>query len=475
MKNKVKWFIIFIPIILVSWFWVLTPATPAQNPADVYRPSGSGGAEPDKGSDNPAVAVTNDVVYLAFSSEATNLAGSDTNRHTDIFVASVSIANWPSQTALTRITPDSSNGDSWDPTIAVYNNNCYRVAFVSSAGNLVAGDSNGWSDVFVYDSCTNSTERISLSSSGVQANNLSHQPDIAANGQFVAFTSLASNLVEGDTTLCDTDYDGQADDSCADIFVHDLSSDTTTRVSVSNTGLQATNSSWQAAISQSGRYISFESLANNLVKQDNNSRVDIFVRDREANTTTRASVKSGNNNEASHESTHSDIVSNPANPNCYWVVFESQANLANVSGGKHIYLRDNCNSLTELISRASTSTGAPANSVSGSPSISNDGCLVVFESWATSLVPDPNDEGATDNDGDIFMRNRCNASPTTTRISVHDDDAPDGRQGVDDSIIPVISLLANGKAVIPFKSRTRNMVSGDSNLATDIFAFMVQP
>lgn len=166
----------------------------------------------------------------------------------------------------------------------------------------------------------------------------------------------------------------------------------------------------------------------------------------------------------------SDIVSNPANPNCYWVVFESQANLANEAGGKHIYLRDNCNSLTELISHASTSTGAPANSVSGSPSISNDGCLVVFESWATSLVVAPYNEEPTDNDGDIFMRNRCNGM-TTTRISIHFDKDAGGRQGV----VPAISILANGKVVITFKSRTRNMVSNDLNLATDIFAFMVQP
>ena len=100
------------------------------------------------------------------------------------------------------------------------------VAFTSAADNLVAGDTNGATDIFVHDRLTGTTERVSVSSSGAQADGASELPTISADGRFVAFRSLADNLVSGDTN------------ATWDIFVHDRATGVTQRVSVSSTGGQ---------------------------------------------------------------------------------------------------------------------------------------------------------------------------------------------------------------------------------------------
>src|SRR5262249_45043093 len=100
------------------------------------------------------------------------------------------------------------------------------VAFESFAGNLVPGDTNGKADVFVRDRLTGSIERVSVSSSGVQGNGASGLPSISADGRYVVFESDADNLVPGDTN------------AATDVFVRDRVLGTTTRVSVSSSGAQ---------------------------------------------------------------------------------------------------------------------------------------------------------------------------------------------------------------------------------------------
>jgi Tol biopolymer transport system component len=142
------------------------------------------------------------------------------------------------------------------------------VAFWSNADNLVVGDTNGASDVFVHDRETGVTERISVDSAGNQGNNDSLEPAISADGRFVAFLSGADNLVSGDTN------------GNLDIFVHDRETDVTERVSVDSVGNQGNNHSLEPAISADGRFVAFRSYANNLVPGDTNSTADVFVHDR---------------------------------------------------------------------------------------------------------------------------------------------------------------------------------------------------
>ena len=156
------------------------------------------------------------------------------------------------------------------------------MAFVSGATNLVTGDTNGKSDVFVHDRQNGTTTRVSVDSAGNQASGYagSSAPSISADGRFVAFVSDATTLVAGDTN------------GKSDVFVHDRQSGTTTRVSVDSAGGQANYDSWEVSISADGRFVAFTSGATNLVAGDRNGQSDVFVHDRQNGTTTMVSVDS---------------------------------------------------------------------------------------------------------------------------------------------------------------------------------------
>jgi len=142
------------------------------------------------------------------------------------------------------------------------------VVFVSKASNLVAGDTNLKSDIFVRDRQLGTTLRVSLDSAGVQGNNDCYDHVISGDGRFVVFASFATNLVSGDTN------------GASDVFLRDLQLGTTERVDLGPSGAQANNTSGAPSISADGRYISFDSQASNLVLGDTNGFADAFVRDR---------------------------------------------------------------------------------------------------------------------------------------------------------------------------------------------------
>ena len=155
---------------------------------------------------------------------------------------------------------------------------------MSDASNLVAGDTNRASDVFVRDRVAGTTKRVSVSSDGAQANTTedgSGWPALSADGRFVAFWSDASNLVAGDSN------------DSTDVFLRDRVAGTTERVSVSRTGVQASptdEGSGRPAISADGRLVAFVSSASNLVAGDTNDNDDAFARDRVSGTTELVSV-----------------------------------------------------------------------------------------------------------------------------------------------------------------------------------------
>jgi hypothetical protein len=178
----------------------------------------------------------------------------------------------------TRVSTDAGgaqvSGASWEPSASADGR---FVAFASSAGTLVGGDVNGLEDVFVKDRQTGVVTRVSVLTGGLDAGGSSFQPDISADGRYVTFRSTAP-LVADDTN------------GLQDVFRHDRSTGITIRVSVATDGTQANGHSSAPRMSADGRYVVFESLATNLVAGDTNQQGDIFLRDVLASTTTRLSV-----------------------------------------------------------------------------------------------------------------------------------------------------------------------------------------
>ena len=155
------------------------------------------------------------------------------------------------------------------------------VAFSSSHRDFLGNDVNQ-SDVFVHDRQTSTTSHVSVTSGGEWRPGDSFSPRINEDGRFVAFTSTAA-LVTGDTQMCDTT-------NCADVYIRDRQTGTTTRVSVSSTGEQAIGASQLQSISSDGRWVTFSSGASNLVEGDTNGVIDMFLHDRQTGATTRFSV-----------------------------------------------------------------------------------------------------------------------------------------------------------------------------------------
>jgi Tol biopolymer transport system component len=219
--------------------------------------------------------------YVAFSSAAPNLVRGDTNRAADVFIRDR--VRGTTQRVSVGSRGKQANRESEQPSISADGR---HVAFQSNASNLVPGDTNGLSDVFVRDRKTGRTTRVSVDSRGKQAagdptRNGSNAPAISGDGRYVVFHAAASNLVGGDTN------------GVFDIFVHDVVTGTTDRVSVSSSGTQANAESLgPPVISSDGHYVAFASLATNLVPGDKNDITDTFVRDRRAGKTTLVSLSS---------------------------------------------------------------------------------------------------------------------------------------------------------------------------------------
>lgn len=269
------------------------------------------------------------------------------------------------------------------------------VAFESGATNLVPGDTNaappelGYTtfDVFVRDLRRGTTERVSVASDGTQANGDSFRPALSADGRFVAFVSCASNLVAEDTN-----GGVPPDGPCVnDVFVHDRATGGTTRVSVDSDGRQADGESLDPAISADGRLVAFTSFATNLVADDTNERGDVFVHDLVTGATRRVSVSSldeEGNDQSGEFSYHQIAISGDGRS----VVFRSRAsNLVpgddeqcpDFTSGRPTFV--NCPDVFvhDLVigetSRISSGAGLSERSPGGgSPAVSYDGRFVAF-------------------------------------------------------------------------------------------------
>jgi Tol biopolymer transport system component len=290
-----------------------------------------------------------------------------------------------------------------------------------------------------------------VSGLGAQATGASHYASLSADGSVAAFYSYAANLVLGDSN------------SQADVFVRDLGTITTTRVSVATGGAQATGGpSYNPRLSGDGRWVLFESDATNLVLTDTNSLRDVFLHDRQTGTTTRVSVGPGGVQATGGPSGFGVGGSGLAiSPDGSLVAFQSQATnlvLTDTNSARDIFVFDVNAQVTTRVSVATG--GGQANGFSSSPALSADGRYVAFYSSATNLVT-----GDTNSADDIFIHDR--QTGTTTRISI----GLMGAQPNSHSRGPAFS--ADGRFVA-YTSTATNLVTGDGNAADDVFVYDTQ-
>jgi Tol biopolymer transport system component len=344
----------------------------------------TGGAQGDQRSFQPCVSA--DGRFVAFNSDADNLVPSDNNGTADVFFRDQQAGT----TTRVNVGWNGAQSSVQSATVAMSSDGRY-VAF-DSPDPLVQGDTNSDFDVFVRDLQAGTIARASLGSSAAQGNGPSSSASLSADGRNVAFLSSASNLVSGDTN------------GAQDIFVRNLQAATTTRVSVATGGAQANGNSDSPNISPDGRYVAFTSAATNLVPGDTNGTTDIFVRDLQTGTTSRESVDS--NGLQANGSSSAPAISRGGR----FVVFVSAAtNLVpgDTNAVSDVFLRDRLTGRTSRVSVNTAGTqGDQASEVYsyyGPPSVSTDGRLVVFDSWATNFAADD-----TNGVSDVFLRDRGN-------------------------------------------------------------------
>jgi Tol biopolymer transport system component len=218
----------------------------------------SNGAQALGGASNTP-AISADGRFVAFHSFSDDLVAGDNNGVADVFVHD----RKKRKTTRISVSTGGVEGDKASSGAAISGDGRF-VAFKSDATNLIASDTNMKGDIFVHDRKTKKTKRVSVRSNGDERDDTSWEPDISANGRYVAMYSFATNLVANETN------------SVQDVFVRDRKKRKTKRVSVRTNGAQANGLSHHPAISNDGRFVTFASEAKNLVKGDSNAASDVF-------------------------------------------------------------------------------------------------------------------------------------------------------------------------------------------------------
>jgi hypothetical protein len=391
-------------------------------------------------------ATSSDGRFIAFESSATDLvATSDTNNADDIFVRD----RQTNATTLISVNSSGTATGSKGSSAPAISNNGRFVAFLSLATDLVTTtDNNNTADIFVRDLQTDTTRLVSANSSGsATGNGTFSNPIISADGRFVAFSSNASDLVA-------TPDNNNADD----IFIRDLQTNTTRLVSINSAGTATGNNfSSSPVISSDGRLVAFVSTATDLVSTtDNNTATDVYVRDLQANTTRLVSANSAGTAAGNLESEFPAISADGR-----FVAFISFAtDLVSTSDNNHdsdTFVRDLQTNATSLVS-INSSNNATANSGSGPAVMSADGRFVAYQSFATDLVNIPDNNAATD----IFVRDR--QTNTTRLASVNSAGTAAGNAGSGTMV-----MSADG-TFVAFASFASDLVTTpDNNSNIDIF------
>lgn len=381
------------------------------------------------------------------------------------------------------------------------------VLFSSWSAQIVDDDTNGEEDLFVRDRRTGRTTRVNVSSTGAQAHGgKTIGGSLSDNGRFVAFQSEAANLVPGDTNregdvfVHDletgktarasissdgrqalggrsyvgaisgegrliafsseaTNLVGEDRNNKIDVFLHDRETGVTTRVSVSSTGEPGNGESDGASISADGRFVGFRSYASNLVSGDANSAWDAFLHDLDTGTTTRVSVASGGA-EARHGDSYAPSVSGDGR----YAVFDSAAtNLSgNFGDGSHyyVYFHDRKTMETSLVS-VSSKGDRPWNGLCWGGSVSDDGRFVAFTTEASNLTPDDNNLAT-----DVLLHDRSTGETTPVGGVLNHGGAASEKWGMDGSLNAMVA--GSGRFVV-FDADWSGYVPGEPKAHRNVF------
>ena len=389
-----------------------------------------------------------DGTKIVFSSDATNLVAGDTNGVTDIYVKDLITG------VVTRVTPTGaaqSNGASY---AASFSGDGNTVVYSSEATNLVAGDTNGAYDIFATNLTTGVTTRVSTATGGTQADGPlfgTYGSDVSYDGTQVIFTSFSANLVAGDTN------------ASADVFLKDLNTGVTTLVSSNGTlGSRDSGLGFASALAftaDSSKFV-FSSDATNLVAGDTNGCGDIFEKDLVSGNLTLISTNVSG--VAGNGYSYNPSISADGTK----LVFESGS--TNLVAGSApftnaVFVKDLTTGEVTLVT--SQNTGYPKVTYFFNPVISADGTKVAFQTPETLTANDHN------NGFDIYVMDIATGVKTLVTINdagVQNADVIRGGSGFD------VRFSPDGNALL-FHNHTNNLVTGDTNDATDLFVKDITP
>lgn len=378
-------------------------------------------------------AAAGDGTFVAFVSDAANLVPQDDNRSRDVFLRNRSTGE------IVRASLSSSGGEgNLQSTSPAITPDGRYVVFASEASDLVDGDTNLSFDVFRRDLAAGETIRVSVASDGTQGNSGSAWPAVSSDGRYVAFQSLATNLVSGDGN------------GRIDIFWHDCATGQTIRASVGADGGDAKGDSQSPSLTRDGQQVAFFSTAMNLVSDDV-THYAVYLRDIADSTTELVSIGDAGNLPDGDSS-----VPSISGDGRYVSFFSSATNLVDgdANGLNDVFVRDRQDGHTILASH--TSAGASGNGASTFSALSSDGLSVAFESGASDLV-----DGDTNGNSDVFVFDLD--FDRVTRVSVHTGDI----EAHGDSHRPAIS---DDGAEVFFSSDAADLVDDDTNGTGDVFS-----
>lgn len=399
---------------------------------------GQGGAEGNAWSDYPS--LSNDGRYVAFASHASNLVPGDLNAAVNPLLG-IDVFRYDRLTGVTiRVSVASDGGEgNGNAGGASISSDGRCVAFWSDSNNLVPGDTNGVSDIFIHDCVTGETIRVSIEADGGEANGPSVEPCLSGDGNRVAFTSMASNIAVNDVN------------ANWDIFVRDLAAGQTMAVSVDASGWPGNGRSGQPTISADGSTVAFASRASNLVTVDTNLTWDVFARVLATGVMTLESVSTGGvqgDRTSSGPSLSGDGRS---------LAFVSKATtlIPGASIVTAVYLRDRVAGTTERISATGDQLAATDGGLMSPRSLSADGRYVALESGSITMLPD----WAT---GAVRILRYDRQTGQLTVLSMAEDWTRADNEATN-------AAISGDGRFVAFASRATNLVPADANGAWDVF------